>query len=251
MISIKTPRELELMRISGSILSEILVEAGALVKPGTTTMEIEVAIRKMIKKHNVKAPFLGYRGYPAMSCISVNEEVVHGIPSAKEIKDGDIVSIDMGVSYKGYITDAARTFIAGNVESRIAELVKTARDAFYKAVEFAEEGNRLYDISNALSNLVESRGFSVVREFVSHGVGRQLHEEPFFTNYGQPHTGPLLKDGMTLAVEPMINMGVCDVKVQSDGWTAVTSDGEYSAHYENTIIVHKGKCEIITDKTKE
>lgn len=251
MISIKSNKELELMRLSGAVLSEILGEAGSLVKPGISTMDIEVAIRKMVKKHNVKAPFLGYRGYPAMSCISVNEEVVHGIPSSREIKDGDIVSIDMGVSYKGYITDAARTFAAGNVSAKVAELVKTAKDAFYKAVEFAEEGRRLYDISYALSTLVESRGFSVVREFVSHGVGRQLHEDPFFTNYGKPHTGPVLKEGMTLAVEPMINMGGFDVKILEDGWTAVTSDGLYSAHYENTIIIHKGKCEIITDKTKE
>jgi len=251
MISIKSPKELELMRVSGGILSEILYESASLVKEGSTTMDIEVGIRKMVKKHNVKAPFLGYRGYPAMSCISVNEEVVHGIPSAKMLRHGDIVSIDMGVSYKGYITDAARTYIVGEAEKRVAELVKTAKDAFYKAVEYAVDGRKLYDISSALTLLVESRGFSVVREFVSHGVGRQLHEEPFFTNFGKPHTGPLLKEGMTLAIEPMINMGVYDVKILSDGWTAVTADGQYSAHYENTVIVHKGECEIITDITKE
>jgi len=251
MISIKSPKELELMRVSGGILSEILYESALLVKEGSTTMDIEVGIRKMVKKHNVKAPFLGYRGYPAMSCISVNEEVVHGIPSGKVLMNGDIVSIDMGVSYKGYITDAARTYIVGEAEKRVGELVKTAKDAFYKAVEFAVDGKKLYDISNALTLLVESRGFSVVREFVSHGVGRQLHEEPFFTNFGKPHTGPMLKEGMTLAIEPMINMGVYDVKILSDGWTAVTADGEYSAHYENTVVVHKGECEIITDITKE
>ncbi len=248
MIIIKTDNEIKKMRESGKILGSILKETGGFVKEGLSTLDIEIFIRKLIKHYKVKPAFLAYRGYPAVSCISVNEEIVHGIPSkTKILKSGDIVSVDMGVIYKGYVTDAARTFYIGKVREDVKLLVETTKQAFFNGAKMAVEGNHLYDISYEIMQTVEPKGFSLVRDFVSHGVGRQLHEDPGFPNFGEKHTGPKLKYGMTLAIEPMVNMGTYKVKILKDGWTAVTLDGKYSAHYENTVLVGKERSEILTE----
>lgn len=248
MISIKTEKEIMLMRKSGSILGQILRDIAGYVKPGVTTMELEIEIRKMLAKNKVRSPFRGYSGYPADSCISVNDELVHGIPSRRVLNEGDIVSIDLGVMYKGYITDAARTYPVGKISDETKRLIEVTHEAFLKGVAMAKSGNHLYDISFALMNTVEAAGYSVVRDFVSHGVGRKLHEEPSFQNVGQPGTGPELKQGMTLAIEPMVNQGGFEVKVLDDDWTAVTVDGKLSAHYENTVLVTDNGPEILTEK---
>lgn len=248
MIAIKTDNELRLMRHSGSILGEILSNVREYIKPGVTTMEIEKEIRKMLKRHKVKSPFRGYRGYPADSCISVNEELVHGIPSDRMLIEGDILSIDLGVQYKGYITDAARTYPVGSIDEKAARLIEVTRQAFINGASMAKSGNHLYDISFAVMNTVEAAGYAVVRDFVSHGVGRKLHEEPSFTNFGKPHTGPVLKHGMTLAIEPMVNEGNHEIMIKDDDWTAVTADGRLSAHYENTVLVTDNGPEILTEQ---
>ncbi|MFO8061973.1 MAG: type I methionyl aminopeptidase [bacterium] len=249
MIPIKTDREIEKMRTAGRIHAEILEMAGDMIKPGITTADIEIAVRKELKRHRVKSPFKGYRGYPAATCISVNEEIVHGIPSRKKvIEEGAIVSIDLGIIYKGMITDAARTFAAGQTDSESLTLIEKTREAFFNGASMAVEGNFLYDISFAIQKTIEGTGFSLVRDFVSHGTGRQLHEEPSFLNFGTPGTGPQLKAGMTLAIEPMVNRGDYRVMILSDGWTAVTQDGRRSAHYENTVLIRKNDYEILTEK---
>ncbi|MDD3804395.1 MAG: type I methionyl aminopeptidase [bacterium] len=247
MIPIKTDKELQLMRTGGKILSEILSETGELLEEGMTTLDIEMRIRKMLRNKRVKSPFFGYRGYPSASCISVNEEVVHGIPSKKIIKNGDIVSVDLGVTYKGYNTDAARTFIVGICDEESSKLVSATREAFFAGAKMAVEGNCLYDISSEIERVISARNFTLVREFVSHGVGRELHEEPFFVNFGKKNTGPKLKKNMTLAIEPMVNAGVYNVRILEDGWTAVTADRKRSAHYENTVAVKENECEILTE----
>ncbi|MDI6700047.1 MAG: type I methionyl aminopeptidase [bacterium] len=247
-IHIKSEKEILLMRDSGKVLSDILSEIEKKIVVGITTFEIEMELRKLLKKNKVKSPFLGYRGYPAVSCISVNEVVVHGIPSDYIIKDGDIVSVDMGVNYRGFITDAARTFLVGNVSKEGIKLVDITKRSFYEGAKMAVEGNHLYDISFMIQKTVEKEGFSIVRDFVSHGVGRRLHEEPFFQNFGEKGKGPILKYGMCLAVEPMVNQGTYRIKILKDGWTAVTEDGKLSAHYENTVLVGKDTFEILTEK---
>lgn len=247
MIPVKTDKEILLMRESGKILSRILDETGGFIEDGMTTMDVELKIRKMLKNMGVKSPFFGYKGYPSASCISVNEEVVHGIPSDRKIKNGDIVSVDLGVAYKGYITDAARTFPVGVCDEESVKLVEATREAFYAGAAMAVEGNFLYDISSEIERVIKSKGFTLVREFVSHGVGRELHEEPFFLNFGKKGTGPVLKKNMTLAIEPMVNAGIYNVKILKDGWTAVTADGKRSAHYENTVAVGEKQCEILTE----
>ena len=248
MIIIKTEKEIQLIRESCRILGNILKETEGIIKEGMSTLDIEIFIRKLIKKHKVKPAFLGYRGFPAVSCISVNEEIVHGIPSNKKIlKNGDIVSVDMGVIYKGYYSDAARTFYIGQPSQETNKLVETTKKAFFNGAKMAVEGHHLYDISYAIMTTVEKEGFSLVRDFVSHGVGRALHEEPTFENFGEKGTGPILKYGMILAIEPMVNMGTYKIKILKDGWTAVTLDGQYAAHYENTVLIGKEKSEILTE----
>ncbi len=250
-IPIKSDKEIDLMRASGKILGEILLEASEFVKDGMTTYDVEMFIRKLLKKNNVKSPFLGYKNYPAVSCISVNEVIVHGIPSDRVIKNGDIVSIDLGVIHRGYITDAARTITVGKVSDEALKLVEITRKSFFEGARMAVEGNHLYDISFMIQKTVEANNFSLVRDFVSHGVGRSLHEEPFFQNFGKMGTGPILKKGMCVAIEPMVNQGSYRVRILDDGWTAVTADGKLSAHYENTVLVLKDRFEILTENYKK
>ena len=247
MIIIKSKQEIELMREAGKVASLILRELKDLVKPGISTMEIDRFVEKTVKAHGMKAAEKGYCGYPASVCTSVNEEVVHGIPSKKRIlREGDIVSVDLVVEYKGYMADAARTYAVGRVSPEAEELIKTAEDAFWKGIQFAKVGCRLSDISHAVQTEVEGRGFGVIRDFVGHGIGNKMHEDPQIPNYGKAGKGPRLQAGMTLAIEPMICQGSYEVDVLLDDWTAVTVDGGLAAHYENTVVITNDGIEILT-----
>ncbi|MDD7215289.1 MAG: type I methionyl aminopeptidase [Anaerovoracaceae bacterium] len=247
MIIIKSKQEIELMREAGKVASLILRELKDLVKPGISTMEIDRFVEKTVKAHGMKAAEKGYCGYPASVCTSVNEEVVHGIPSKKRIlREGDIVSVDLVVEYKGYMADAARTYAVGRVSPEAEELIKTAEDAFWKGIQFAKVGCRLSDISHAVQTEVEGRGFGVIRDFVGHGIGNKMHEDPQIPNYGKAGKGPRLQAGMTLAIEPMICQGSYEVDVLLDDWTAVTVDGGLAAHYENTVVITDGEPELLT-----
>ena len=235
------------MREAGKVASLILRELKDLVKPGISTMEIDRFVEKTVKAHGMKAAEKGYCGYPASVCTSVNEEVVHGIPSKKRIlREGDIVSVDLVVEYKGYMADAARTYAVGRVSPEAEELIKTAEDAFWKGIQFAKVGCRLSDISHAVQTEVEGRGFGVIRDFVGHGIGNKMHEDPQIPNYGKAGKGPRLQAGMTLAIEPMICQGSYEVDVLLDDWTAVTVDGGLAAHYENTVVIPDGEPELLT-----
>lgn len=246
MISIKSMREIELMRAAGSIVAEAHERLKEVIKPGITTKELDTIAEEYIIKCGAIPAFKGYSGFPASICTSINEQVVHGIPSSTMLKDGDIVGVDIGAVYKDYYGDAARTYQVGNISETARKLVMVTEESFFKGIEFAVEGNRLSDISNAIQLHVEANGFSVVRDFVGHGIGRNMHEEPQIQNYGPPNKGPRLVAGMTLAIEPMVNEGRYSVKVLSDGWTVVTTDRKLSAHYENTIAITKGSPEILT-----
>lgn len=246
MIYIKSRNEIELMREAGRIVAqthELIKEA---IKPGITTEELDQIAEKHILKVGAAPAFKGYRGFPASICASVNHEVVHGIPGPRKLEEGDIISIDIGSVYKGYYGDAARTHAVGEISPRARELIEVTRESFYEGIKFAKEGYRLSDISHAVQSHVEKHGFSVVRNYVGHGIGTSMHEEPQIPNYGPPGKGPRLKSGMVLAIEPMVNIGTYDVKVLSDGWTVETLDGEYSAHYENTIAITDEEPEILT-----
>ena len=235
------------MREAGKVASLILRELKDLVKPGISTMEIDRFVEKTVKAHGMKAAEKGYCGYPSSVCTSVNEEVVHGIPSKKRIlREGDIVSVDLVVEYKGYMADAARTYAVGRVSPEAEELIKTAEDAFWKGIQFAKVGCRLSDISHAIQTEVEGRGFGVIRDFVGHGIGNKMHEDPQIPNYGKAGKGPRLQAGMTLAIEPMICQGSYEVDVLLDDWTAVTVDGGLAAHYENTVVITDGEPELLT-----
>ena len=241
MITLKSPREIEIMRESADILKKVFVGVRKAFRSGTTTADLDRIAEKVIQKQKARSAFKGYRGYPASICVSVNETVVHGIPSGQRIKDGDIVSIDMGVVYKGYFSDAARTWAVGKVSEERLELIRVARSSFEAGVSQFRIGNRLGDISAAIQQYVESRGFSVVRDFVGHGIGRALHEDPQVPNFGESSRGILLEEGLVLAIEPMVNAGTHEVDVKEDHWTVVTRDGECSAHYENTVaLTHEG-----------
>jgi methionyl aminopeptidase len=247
MINLKTPRELDLMRKAGSITAQILEEMVQMAKPGVTTGEIDKYAEKRIKDLGALPAFKGYNGFPGCVCISLNDEVVHGIPSPKRVlKDGDIVGLDFGVIYQGWYGDSARTAVVGKVKPEIQKLVDVTRESLYKGIEQCHEGNRVFDIGHAVQNYVEGFGFSVVREFVGHGIGRALHEDPQIPNYGPKGKGLLLKVGMVLAIEPMINAGGHEVKVLSDGWTAVTVDKSFSAHFEHTVAITPKGPEILT-----
>ncbi len=235
------------MRSAGKVASYILNELKEIIKPGIATIEIDRFVEKTVKAHKMKAAEKGYCGYPASVCVSVNEEVVHGIPSKKRIlKEGDIVSVDLVVEYKGYMADAARTYAVGNISEEAKRLIETAENAFFEGIRFAKEGYRLSDISNAIQNTVEGEGFGVIRDFVGHGIGSDMHEDPQIPNYGKPGKGPRLQSGMTLAIEPMITQGSYEVDVLQDDWTAVTVDGKLSAHYENTVVITDGEPEVLT-----
>ncbi len=246
MIFLKSLWEIEKMANSGRIVAEVIDALKKVVATGVTTKEIEDFADERIRALGGIPAFKGYRGYPASVCTSVNEQVVHGIPSRRMLKDGDIVSIDIGVLLDGFYGDAAVTIPIGTVDREAAELIRVTEEALYLGIKNAVEGNRLYDISSEIQRHVEENGFSVVRLFVGHGIGRELHEEPQVPNYGAPGQGPRLKRGMTLAIEPMVNAGVHEVIILEDGWTAVTKDGKRSAHFEHTVLVTADKPRILT-----
>ena len=246
MIIIKNGHELEAMRQACRITAAARALAGEMVKPGVTTRQIDKAVYDYIVSQGAKPSFLDYHGFPASACISVNSTVIHGIPGGYELKDGDIVSIDVGAYYKGFHGDCAATFPCGTVSAEAQKLIDVTKQSFFEGIRFAKRGHRVSDISHAIQTYVESNGFSVVRSFVGHGVGAQLHEEPEVPNYGNPGRGPRLLPGMTIAVEPMVNAGIHEVRVLRDGWTVVTVDGKLSAHYENTVLITDGEPEILT-----
>ncbi|MGN0681579.1 MAG: type I methionyl aminopeptidase [Candidatus Fimisoma sp.] len=247
MIIIKSGQEIELMRRAGKVCGDILKELGNIIKPGISTMEIDRFVEKTVKANGMKASEKGYCGYPASVCVSINEEVVHGIPSKKRIlREGDIVSVDLVVEYKGYMADAARTYAVGEISPEARHLIETAEKAFFDGIAFAKEGYRLSDISNAIQKTVEGEGFGVIRDFVGHGIGSDMHEDPQIPNYGKPGKGPRLQRGMTLAIEPMITQGSYEVDVLQDNWTAVTIDGGLAAHYENTVVITDGEPQLLT-----
>ncbi len=246
MIAIKNSRELSLMKEACVISARALQLAGEAVEPGVTTAELDRMIRKYIESQGAKPSFLGYGGFPASACISVNETVIHGIPDKRVIKAGDIVSIDVGAHLNGYHGDNAATFAAGDISPQAQALLDATRESLYEGIAQAIAGNRVGDISAAVQQYVEMRGYSVVRQFVGHGVGTNLHEDPSVPNFGTPGRGPRLLPGMTLAIEPMVNMGVPDVEVLKDGWTTVTRDGKLSAHFEHTIAITKDGPVILT-----
>lgn len=243
---IKSDRELELMRAAGKIVAETFEKLKEVIKPGITTKELDRIAHRFIRDNKGIPAFLGYSGYPASICTSVNEEVVHGIPGRRMLKDGDIVGIDIGAIYEGYYGDAARTFEVGNVSEKAKRLIEITKNSFFRGITMAVEGKRLQDISHAIQTYVESNGYSVVRDLVGHGIGKNMHEEPQVPNFGETGKGPRLKSGLTIAIEPMVNEGKYHVKTLSDGWTVVTVDGSLSAHYENTIAITAGEPEILT-----
>ncbi len=246
MIAIKNERELTLMRQACKITAAARALAGDMVRPGVSTKQIDKAVHDYIVAQGAKPSFLHYNGFPASTCISVNGTVIHGIPDNYILKDGDIVSVDVGAFYKGYHGDCAATFPCGTVSADAQRLIDVTKQSFFEGIRFAKGGHRVSDISHAIQTYVESNGFSVVRSFVGHGVGAQLHEEPEVPNFGAPGRGPRLLRGMTLAIEPMVNAGTYDVKILKDGWTTVTADGKLSAHYENTVLITDGEPEILT-----
>jgi methionyl aminopeptidase len=245
-IPIKSTVEIAKMRTSCEAAADILRTVAAMCVPGTTTKELDAAAGELIARYNGKSPFLGYKGYPGNICVSVNEEVVHGIPGKRRVQYGDVVSLDVGIILDGYVGDNATTVAVGVVKPRTQELLSVTQQALAAGIAKARSGNRVGDISCAVQEIVESNGFSVVREFVGHGVGRKMHEEPQIPNYGKAGEGPRLKRGMTLAIEPMINAGVSEVQMLSDGWTVVSADGQPSAHFEHTVLVTEGEPEILT-----
>jgi len=246
MIAIKNERELVLMRKACKITAAARALAGEMVRPGMTTKQIDKAVHDFIVAQGAKPSFLNYHGYPASACISVNNTVIHGIPGNYVLKNGDIVSVDVGAFYEGFHGDCAATFPCGTISTEAQKLIDVTKQSFFEGIRFATRGHRVSDISHAIQTYVESNGYSVVRTFVGHGVGAQLHEEPEVPNFGPAGRGPRLIPGMTLAIEPMVNAGAFDVKVLKDGWTTVTADGELSAHYENTVLITDGEPEILT-----
>lgn len=245
-IIIKSVREIEQLKKSNAIVAEVLQRLRRMVVPGISTQELDRVAEEFILSKGARPAFKGYRNYPATLCVSINEEVVHGIPGPRKLREGDIVSIDVGVNLHGYFGDAAVTLPVGEVDSGARRLMEVTERALSIGVEMARVGNRLHDISHAIQSWVEGNGFSVVREFVGHGIGRSLHEEPQVPNFGSPGQGPRLEKGMVFALEPMVNEGSYEVRVLSDGWTVVTADGKRSAHFEHTIAITDGKAEILS-----
>ena len=246
MIPIKTSQEIEKIRIGGHILSLILDELEDMVKPGEATIGLDEAAEAAMHKFKVISAFKGYRGYPANICVSVNEEVVHGIPGQRRLRDGDIASIDMGIKFDGFFLDMAKTFAVSKIDAARQRLLDAASGSLEEAIKQLKVGHRLSEASCSVQRFVEEKGFSVVRDFVGHGIGRQLHEEPQIPNFKTSESGPLLENGMVLAIEPMINMGTWEVEVLQDGWTAVTKDKKPSAHFEHTIAIWDGAPQVLT-----
>ncbi len=246
-VTIKSSREIELMREAGRILAITHEELGKAIKPGMSTYDIDHLGEEIIRSYGCIPSFLNYQGYPASICVSVNDEVVHGIPNKKHIiQEGDIVSLDAGVIYKGYHSDAARTHAVGEISKEAQRLIDVTRQSFYEGIKFAKPGNHLFDISRAIQTYVEANGFSVVRDLVGHGIGTHLHEAPEVPNFAQKRKGMKLRKGMTLAIEPMVNAGHYDVAWCDDEWTVVTADESLSAHYENTILITDDGYEILS-----
>ena len=246
MIVLKSAAELDRMRAAGRIVAEILARLETLIKPGVTSGELDQVAERECLRHGASPAFKGYGGFPYALCASPNDRIVHGFPDRRPLQEGDILSIDFGVLYKGYYGDAAITVPVGGIDPATASLVTATRESLQQAIDKALPGGRLSDISHAVQSWVEPRGFSVVRDFVGHGIGRQLHEAPQLPNFGAPGQGPRLKPGMTLAIEPMINAGSAGVKILEDGWTAVTQDGKRSAHFEHTVAITEHGPEILT-----
>ena len=246
MIAIKNEQELSKMRQACRITAAARALAGEMVRPGVSTKQIDKAVHDYIVSQGAKPSFLNYHGYPASICSSVNDTVIHGIPGGYVLQEGDIVSVDVGAYYKGFHGDCAATFPCGAISAKAEKLINVTKQSFYEGLRFAKRGHRVSDISHAIQTYVESNGYSVVRSFVGHGVGRQLHEEPEVPNFGRAGHGPRLLRGMTLAIEPMVNEGTHEVRVLKDGWTTVTADGKLSAHYENTVLITDGEPEILT-----
>jgi len=248
-ITLKSPKEIKLMREAGAIADAARRACGAAVEPGITTYELDAIARKVIEGYGARPSFLNYNGFPGSICCSVNDEVIHGIPSKKrKIQEGDIVKIDVGAFYNGYHGDCAATFAAGVITPVAKELIEVTRQSFYEGIKFARPGFRISDIAKAIQEHCENNGFSVVREYVGHGIGRALHEEPEVPNYWEKGHGARLAAGMTLAIEPMVNAGGYDVKSLADGWTVKTADGSLSSHYENTILITEGEPIILTSQ---
>jgi methionyl aminopeptidase len=245
----KSPAELEKMRASNGLVADVLAHLATLVAPGVTTLELDTEAERLVRAAGAEPAFKGYRGFPNTLCVSVNEEVVHGIPSKRKLAEGDIISIDMGVKLNGFFGDAAVTLPVGRISPEAARLLRITEESLEKAIEQVRIGGRVSDIGHAIQQHVEAAGYSIVRQFVGHGIGASLHEEPQIANYGAPGRGPRLAEGMTLAIEPMVNIGRDAVKVLSDGWTAVTKDGSLSAHFEHTVAVSKDGPRVLTART--
>lgn len=246
MIVLKSPAEIDKMSQAGKIVADTLVELKQLVKPGVTTQELDMFAEKFILNRGAKPAFKGYRNFPASLCTSVNEQVIHGIPSKRILREGDIIGMDLGAIVDGYYGDAAITVPVGKIDTEIEQLLKVTEEALYKGIAKVTAKNRLSDISNAIQSHVEAAGYSVVRDFVGHGIGRELHEEPQVPNYGNPGQGPRLMVGMVLAIEPMVNKGESGVQILSDSWTAITRDGSMSAHFEHSVVVTGNGPKILT-----
>ena len=247
MITLKSEHEIELMRRAGKITAAARALARDMVKPGVTTQQIDKAVYHFIKSQGATPSFLNYNGYPASVCVSVNDEIIHGIPGKRLLKEGDIVSVDVGAYIGGFHGDCAGTYPCGQVSDQALDLIRVTQQSFFEGLKFAREGYRLSDISHAVQEYVESHGYSVVREYVGHGIGRRMHESPEVPNFGNPGHGPRLLRGMTIAVEPMVNAGSAAIRQMSDGWTVKTADGKNAAHYENTILITDGEPELLTD----
>ncbi|MEA5042477.1 MAG: type I methionyl aminopeptidase [Oscillibacter ruminantium] len=246
MIILKSPEEIDLMRRAGKLTAAARALAGEMVKPGVTTQEINDEVERFIRKNHAVPSFLHYQGYPASVCISVNDEIIHGIPGKRVLLEGDIVSVDVGAYIGGFHGDCAATFACGTVSAEAQDLIDVTRQSFFEGIKQARSGSRTGDISAAVQAYAEAHGYGIVREFVGHGVGADMHESPEIPNYGHPGRGPRLLKGMTIAVEPMVNAGSASIYQMSDGWTVRTADGKNAAHYENTILITDGEPEILT-----
>ena len=246
MIYLKTDEEIELLRAANQIVARTLAEVAKVIAPGVTTLKLDTIAEEYIRSQGAVPGFKGYGGFPGTLCVSVNENVVHGIPSNSALREGDIVSVDCGAVKDGYNGDSTYTFCVGEVEEEVKRLLRTTKESLYIGIEHAVEGNRIGDIGHAIQEYCEKRGYGVVREMCGHGVGRKLHEDPDVPNYGRKGTGPLIKNGMVIAIEPMINMGSKNIVIERDGWTTRTKDRKPSAHYEHTIAIHHGKPDILS-----
>ena len=247
MITIKSEKEIDYMAQAGKITAMALEAVAKAIKPGVSTYELDAIARDLIESHNAIPAFLNYHGYPNSICASINEEIVHGIPSQERIlQEGDIISIDIGAIYNGYVGDMANTYPVGQITEQAQKLIDVTRESFYAGFEMCREGNRLFDVSHAIQTVAESNHFSVVREYVGHGIGSSMHEDPAVPNYGTPGKGVRLRKGMTLAIEPMVNVGTYKTKLMTDNWTVTTADGELSAHYEHTIVITDDQPRILT-----